>query len=131
MTSAPVPRTSRMRMSPLDTLIVTQTLSISFMTSKIFSFGMSVETRTGRTGVSGNAVHTVEQMVRFGAESSLIANSSPLGQRLPVTVMVPSSSRSTVNRQPFGQVMQTIWFGAMSPAGSSRGTGTRALSLRV
>ena len=70
MTSAPVPRTSRMRMSPLDTLIVTQTLSISFMTSKIFSFGISVETRTGRTGVSGNAVRTVEQMVRFGAERS-------------------------------------------------------------
>ena len=77
------------------------------MTSKIISFGMSVDTRQGSTGLSGNAVLTVEQMVRMGWVSSLTAKTSPRLQELPVTV-ISSPSCLTFIVQPLGHVMQTM-----------------------
>ena len=38
------------------------------MTSKMRSFGMSADTRTGSTGAPGKDVRTVEQMVRLSRE---------------------------------------------------------------
>ena len=84
------------------------------MTSKMRSFGMSADTRTGSTGASGKAVRTVEQMVRLGAVISETANSRPRGQVLPVTDQ-PSPSRSIFKVQPRGQPIQVSSFMPLPP----------------
>ena len=84
------------------------------MTSKMRSFGMSADTRTGSTGAPGKDVRTVEQMVRLGAVISETANSRPRGQVLPVTDQ-PSPSRSIFKVQPRGQPIQVSSFMPLPP----------------
>ena len=114
MMSTPRPRTFSITVSPQPIGLDTTTLFISVITSKIRLFGISEDTRTGKTGACGKAVLTVEQIVLVGQVSSSIANFSPFGHLLPVTVIF-LPSLSTFIAQPLGQTIQTKSFILVKP----------------
>lgn len=98
------PKKSSTITSPVFNLFVTLTEFITFMASKILSFGISPKVLTGSKGKSLNFVATVEVMLLVGFKTSDFPKASPLLQVAPETVSSPPSS-VTVSRHPLGQTI--------------------------
>lgn len=102
-----VPKTPSIITSPIFTGAQTLFALISRITSKILSFGTGVSVLTLTIVSSRFSTRTDDVTVRVGLVHSSIAYCLPLGQLLPVTVIL-SPSISTLSAHPRGQIIQVI-----------------------
>ena len=102
-----VPKTPSIITSPIFTGAQTLFALISRITSKILSFGTGVSVLTLTIVSSRFSTRTDDVTVRVGLVHSSIAYCLPLGQLLPVTVIL-SPLISTLSAHPRGQIMQVI-----------------------
>lgn len=102
-----VPKTPSIITSPIFTGAQTLFALISRITSKILFFGTGVSVLTLTIVSSRFSTRTDDVTVRVGLVHSSMAYCLPLGQLLPVTVIL-SPSISTLSAHPRGQIMQVI-----------------------
>ena len=102
-----VPKTSLIITSPIFTGAQTLFALISRIISKILSFGTGLAVLTLTIVSSRFSTRTDDVTVRVGLVHSSIAYCLPLGQLLPVTVIL-SPSISTLSAHPRGQIIQVI-----------------------
>jgi len=102
-----VPKTSLIITSPIFTGAQTLFALIRRITSKILSFGTGLAVLTLTIVSSRFSTRTDDVTVRVGLVHSSMAYCLPLGQLLPVTVIL-SPSISTLSAHPRGQIIQVI-----------------------
>ena len=129
ITSTPVSATFFMITSPIWIGAVTVTSRISFMISKIFPLGISFSVLTETLAIVPSFILTLLVTIRVGFVTSFFFYSSPLGQVLPVTVILSASPIFTVSWHPIGQPMHISSLVSIKASKTSHGHVTYFLTI--